>query len=216
MASAPAPAAARRRYRGSSPAERRAERRERLLQAAIRVYGERGYRNATVKGVCDEAGLTERYFYESFENSEALLVACYEAIVDPLLANMAAAGERADGGPRDRLIALLAHYFDALRREPESARVFLVEVAGVSAALDRAFEESLERFGRVLAEAAAGGESAAPRRDALLRTGVVGGVLQIAISWIAGGYRRPLGEVTEAAATICMILAGESPPSGSA
>lgn len=37
-----------------------------------------GYRNATVKAVCEAAGLTERYFYESFSNSEELLVASFQ------------------------------------------------------------------------------------------------------------------------------------------
>jgi AcrR family transcriptional regulator len=67
-------------YRGVSTEQRRAERRAKLIDAAIAVYGERGYRQATVKAVCEAAGLTERYFYESFENSEALLVASFNAV----------------------------------------------------------------------------------------------------------------------------------------
>lgn len=45
-------------YRGQSQEQRRAERRQRLIAAAIDVYGERGYHNATVKAVCEAAGLT--------------------------------------------------------------------------------------------------------------------------------------------------------------
>lgn len=48
-------------YRGVSQDERRAQRRSQLIGAAIQVYGERGYRQATVKAVCEAAGLTERY-----------------------------------------------------------------------------------------------------------------------------------------------------------
>lgn len=205
-----------RRYRGTSPSQRRARRREQLLKAALMVYGERGFRNATVKAVCDAAGLTERYFYESFENSEALLVACYEAVTEALFAMLREAEAAARGGPRDKVLAVLACYFEALRRDPQSARVFLVEVGGVSPALDRAFESSLETFGNLLAGAAGAGGVPASGRDALLRTGIVGGVLQIALAWIAGGYARPLAEVAGAAATICMILDGESgmQPSG--
>jgi AcrR family transcriptional regulator len=40
--------------------ERRAQRRSQLIAAAIQVYGEIGYRQATVKAVCEAAGLTER------------------------------------------------------------------------------------------------------------------------------------------------------------
>jgi AcrR family transcriptional regulator len=62
---------------------RRAQRREALIRAAIEVYGARGFRNATVKAVCEAAGLTERYFYESFANGEALLVAALGALTAP-------------------------------------------------------------------------------------------------------------------------------------
>src|ERR1700741_2572051 len=72
--------AGRRHYGGHSTEERRLARRERLIEAATRVYGELGYRNTTVKAVCEAAGLTERYFYESFANSEALLVAAFETV----------------------------------------------------------------------------------------------------------------------------------------
>src|ERR1700751_6355680 len=72
--------AGQRHYGGHSTEERRRARRERLIEAATRVYGEVGYRNATVKAVCEAAGLTERYFYESFANSEALLVAAFETV----------------------------------------------------------------------------------------------------------------------------------------
>ena len=67
-----------RRYRGSSTEERRAVRRQQLIDAAIQVYGEYGYRHSGVKQVCDAAGLTQRYFYESFGHSDELLIACYE------------------------------------------------------------------------------------------------------------------------------------------
>src|SRR5919201_6585131 len=69
-----------RNYAGLSADERRLARRERLIEGAIRAYGELGYRNTTVKAVCEAAGLTERYFYESFANSEALLVAAFETV----------------------------------------------------------------------------------------------------------------------------------------
>ena len=69
-----------RNYAGLSADERRLARRERLIEGAIRAYGELGYRNTTVKAVCEAAGLTERYFYESFANSEALLVAAFDTV----------------------------------------------------------------------------------------------------------------------------------------
>ena len=92
-------------------------------------------------------GLTERYFYESFANSEALLAASYQAVTSVLLED-ARGGRRGDARRSgDRVRAILARYFQALANDPRSARLFLVEIAGVSGELDRIFAASLEAFG---------------------------------------------------------------------
>ena len=138
-------------YRGLSQDERRADRRARLIAAAIAVYGERGYHQATVKAVCEAAGLTERYFYESFANSEALLIDCFNAVSYSVLDEITAAARGAGRARIGRSRAMLHAYFAALQREPQSARVFLVEIRGVSRAVDQAFDAALRAIGREVA-----------------------------------------------------------------
>jgi AcrR family transcriptional regulator len=191
-----------RRYRGTSTEERRAQRREQLIVAAVAVYGAQGYRNATVKSVCEAAGLTERYFYESFANSEALLVASFEAVTDTLLAGLKAAAASASGGRVERVRAVLCAYYEALKRDPKSARVFLVEIGGVSSAVDRALESSLRSLGDLLACTLDPDDRSSP----LLRAGVVGSVIHIALAWIAGGYAEQVGEVADTALRLCRVL----------
>lgn len=67
-------------FRGVTAEDRRAERRQRLLDAGHKLFGARGYRGVTVREVCAEAKLTERYFYESFPNLDALFDATYAQI----------------------------------------------------------------------------------------------------------------------------------------
>lgn len=191
-----------RRYRGAAADDRRSQRRCQLIQAAIAVYGERGFRNATVKAVCEAAGLTERYFYESFDNSEALLLASYQAVMHALMTQLAAAGDAAGRARRARVRAMLRAYFDSLQRDPRSARVFLVEIRGVSAEVDRALDASLREFGRGLAHELAPGRAA----DDLLAAGVVGGVMHIALRWIADGHRPGIDAVTDTALKLCLTL----------
>jgi AcrR family transcriptional regulator len=200
MATGKAPDATRR-YRGTSAEQRRTQRREQLILAAITVYGERGYRNATVKAVCAQAGLTERYFYESFANSEALLVETYRAVTRALLAELEGAADGAGGSGEARVRAIIDAYLAALQRDPPSARVFLVEVAGVSAALDRVFAGSLDAFGLLLARTQGSGEG-----DPLLRTAVVGGVIHLASTWVASDYAAPADAVADAAMPLCLLL----------
>ena len=193
-----------RRYRGASPDERRAERRRRLIAAAVAVYGEQGYRNATVKSVCAAAGLTERYFYESYANSEELLIACFNAVTYRVFDEIEEAARQAGRSRARRARAMLTAYFSALRSEPRGARVFLVEIRGVSRAVDAAFDAALAHIGRAVAQAVA------PRQaqdDALLQAGVVGAVMHIALRWIGQGYRPGLDAVTDTALRLAMVLA---------
>lgn len=187
-------------YRGVPQDERRAQRRNQLIGAAIAVYGERGYRQATVKAVCEAAGLTERYFYESFANSEELLLASYNAVTYAVHAEMVAAAEAAGERPEVRGRAMLQTYFAALQREPRSARVFLVEIHGVSRAVDKAFDASLRSIGEQV------GRVIGAQVDPLLVAGLVGGVMHIALRWIEDNYTPDIEVVTDVAMRLGSVL----------
>jgi AcrR family transcriptional regulator len=184
--------------------ERRAQRRSQLIAAAIAVYGERGYRQATVKAVCEAAGLTERYFYESFANSEDLLIASFNAVTYAVFGSIRQAAQVAGRSRAARARAMLRAYFAALQREPLPARVFLVEIRGVSRAVDKAFDAALRAIGEEVARTVAPPGTPA---DPLLEAGVVGGVIHIALRWIEDGYTPDIERVTDSALRLGMVLA---------
>jgi AcrR family transcriptional regulator len=192
-----------RRYRGVPTKERQAQRRALLIEAAIQVYGQQGYRRATVKAVCEAAGLTERYFYESFANSEELLIASFNTVTYAAFDEILQAAQAAGKERMERARAMLYTYFDLLKRNPLSARVLLVEIQGVSPAVDQAFQVALqtirERAALILAPPGW-------RPDRLLQAGVLGGVIQIALRWIAQGYEPPIDEVTNTALQLVRVL----------
>jgi AcrR family transcriptional regulator len=196
-------------YRGLGPDERRAQRRARLIEAAVAVYGERGYRNATVKAVCESAGLTERYFYESFANSDELLIAGFNAVTFGVFGEVMAAAEDAGRSRKARSRAMLQSYFAALQREPRSARVFLVEIRGVSREVDKAFDAALREIGRQVAQVVAPPQA---QDDELLQAGVIGGIIHIALRWIEQGYEPSLDVVTDTALRLGMVLARAPAP----
>ncbi|MFS2218887.1 TetR/AcrR family transcriptional regulator [Telluria sp. Tellsp104] len=190
-------------YRGVPQDERRAQRRAQLIAAAVAVYGERGYRQSTVKAVCEAAGLTERYFYESFANSEELLIASFNAVTYSVLGELTEAAQQAGRSRVARARAMLHTYFAALQREPRSARVFLVEIRGVSRAVDKAFDAALRAIGEQV------GRYVVPPgvpADPLLEAGIVGGVIHIALRWIEDGYTPDIEVVTDSALRLGMVL----------
>ena len=60
---------------------RRAERRELLVDAAFELLGTDGWNGTTVRGVCQAAHLNPRYFYESFDGLESLLLAVFDDLM---------------------------------------------------------------------------------------------------------------------------------------
>lgn len=200
-------AAATRRVGGKTGEERRADRWRRLVSAAVRVYGERGYRNATVKAVCDGAGLTERYFYESFSNSEDLLCACFQEAADNLLVQVRRAGLQSGGAPLERVRAGVLEYLAHLQAEPAAARVFLIEMSSVSARADALVSAGLDRFAALLVDFLTSGPGPHREPPRLLLRGAIGGGLHVAQAWTASGYAEPLGSVADTILEIYGLVA---------
>ncbi|NKY31689.1 TetR/AcrR family transcriptional regulator [Nocardia speluncae] len=98
-------------YGGVPFSDRQRSRRERLLDAALHLLDTAGAPGVTVRGVCREAGLNNRYFYENFADLDALL----DAVVDRLeqsigrrVAEILASGEPS---PADDAIAVMVSAF---------------------------------------------------------------------------------------------------------
>ena len=63
-----------------------AQRRELILAAATKVVAEHGYEGASIRRVCEAAGVTPPVIYDHFASKEALQVALLEAGGDELIA----------------------------------------------------------------------------------------------------------------------------------
>lgn len=192
-------------YRGATSTERAETRRQQLIEAAIHVYGELGYHRSTVKSVCASAGLTERYFYEAFDNSEALLAAAFEAVRLEVFTEISSAADKLDDiGPK-RAAVMLHAYFIALRRETARARVFLVEMVGISEAIDQVFNSALDKIGELIVEVLDPQHEGPLAGDPLLARGVASGLIGIAVAWVRGGYTEPVEIAASAAIKLCRI-----------
>lgn len=79
-------------YRGVEASERLSLRRRRLLDAGLDLLGaENPKSELTVRAVCKQAGLTARYFYESFTDKDEFVAAVFDATVADIAATTQAA-----------------------------------------------------------------------------------------------------------------------------
>ncbi|MCQ4365115.1 TetR/AcrR family transcriptional regulator [Mycobacterium gordonae] len=78
-------------YRGVEATERLAARRNQLLAAGLDLLGAPDEPELTVRSVCERAGLSARYFYESFSDKDELVAHVYDWVIAKLAASIQAA-----------------------------------------------------------------------------------------------------------------------------
>lgn len=200
----------RRRFRGLEADQRQAERRQKIIDAGIECFGRNGFHVTTVRQICAEARLTERYFYESFRNLEALFAATYERVAQQLRDRIVAA---IIAGPRD--ISAMAHaglhaMFESIQRDPRMARILFVDVFSVSAEVEHASRRTTQSFAdlvKQMVESLLPETSRAGLDPGLISTALVGASINVAIHWSLQGYREPLETVVHNCAVLYEVMA---------
>ncbi|MDV7241742.1 MULTISPECIES: TetR/AcrR family transcriptional regulator [Rhodococcus] len=196
-------------YRGAGPQQRQEERRLRLIDAAVEVFGTTGYRSATVGKICAVAGLTKRYFYESFTDSEALLLAAYGTVTDRLREDVLAGAGRDAADLDTRVRGALTAFFESVAEDPRISRIAFQEVLGVGPEVDRAYRRvTLEFVDAVLFVINPAIDRAPDPHLHTLATGLVGAVLMIAQQWVLSEKPQPIEAVIADAHTILSSVLG--------
>ncbi|WP_051839702.1 TetR/AcrR family transcriptional regulator [Streptomyces sp. NRRL F-5126] len=177
-------------YRGTPAEDRVAQRREALLSAALKVFDADGWSGVSARRVCDEAGLTRRYFYESFEDVDALMGALFEEITGEVRAAVRAVVAAADAPPADIARRAVSRGLDVLLAVPAKGRfVARAQSAGGAVASRRA--RALDDLASIvergfIAERAAAAPPLGAGRARVAAVAVVGAVLRIIDSWLGG------------------------------
>jgi AcrR family transcriptional regulator len=124
-------------YGGIPAQQRHARRRAALLEAGLDLLGTGGWAATTMRAVCRQAGLNDRYFYENFAGTDALLL----AVVDDLAAQgTAAILAAAQAAPRDLPAgarAAVTAAVDFLTADPRRARILAYEIQACPLLQDR-------------------------------------------------------------------------------
>jgi AcrR family transcriptional regulator len=141
-------------YGGVSADERIAARRAKLLAAGLELFGTRGFAATWVKDVCREAGLTDRYFYESFEDSNALFVAIFDRLTDELFRSVAEAVVDAEGDAERELHNAITVFVETLATDPRKPRVLFTEAAAAGPQAAAHMRATLRRFAELVAATA--------------------------------------------------------------
>jgi AcrR family transcriptional regulator len=178
-------------YGGVKAADRRAERRAKLIEAGLELLGTEGWKATTVRAICAHAGLTARYFYESFPDRDALLLAVFDELAAESAEAVLAAVVVAEGDAHAKAEAAIAAFVKLITEDPRKARVLFVEAIGSEQLARRRFE-TLHGFAALVAEQGRMfydmPEASDPMID-LTAYMLVGGLSETFIAWLDGSLR---------------------------
>lgn len=199
-----------RQFKGMSLAERKHMRREKLIEAGIETYGTQGFFTVTVKDVCQQAKLTERYFYESFKKSEDLFHTIFLRLIEQLQQTTLHAIMQATPQPHSMIEAGLSALLKFLKNDPRFARIIYIDAMLVQELHNQAtIQETMARFDQMIQAFVISSMPHMQHRQneiALISTGLNGYVTQIAIRWVMGGFKQPLDEVLFACSSVFLSL----------
>ena len=174
-------------YRKKNPEDRVLERRERLMQAALQLFGTQGYANTTIETLCSEAKVTTRHFYQVFSSREELLLAVYNQITEELQVSLFSAMVTERQGLQEKMQQVIQALVNNYLTDSRRAQIGVLEVVGASAIVEKRRREvihgiaiHLEQFMDALAA-----ENQLPQRNYhWLAVALVGGINELMAEWL--------------------------------
>ncbi len=174
-------------HRGLTADQRRGQRRSQLVDAALDAIAEDGVRNLRVRAISTRARLNDRYFYESFPDCQALLLATFEDQFNRALTGIMETLGDSPPELRLRIHAVIEYAFAFIDDDPRRSRL-LIELQSAEALADR----RAEMIG-VLTQVTVGqvrellGDAAGTDENTMLTAlTVVSGLLEVTAQWYRG------------------------------
>jgi AcrR family transcriptional regulator len=186
-------------YRGIAANERVAARRAALIQAGLDVFQTEGWTALSARRVCEAAGLTRRYFYESFRDLDELVTAIYVSITTDISTAIRAA-------PQDQTLSFEAQAERAAAAglaalEPAVKGRFLLAAQRAGGAVgphEAAIHEELAKLvGRALLATRGDRQRPIESMDATIASRMVlGATISLLDSWLRGEIALSRAEIS--------------------
>ena len=174
--------------------------RDRILQAALQVFAQKGYHRASVDDIVHASGTSKGAVYHHFPNKEALFLALVDEFAGRLAAAIAEAIGRAHGA-LGKVEAALRAGVTTFAHHAELARILLLESVSLGPAYEAKRAEVHGRFAALvqgyLDEAVAEG-AIAPIDTRVATLAWLGAVNEVVIQWLHGGEPDLLGRAVPA------------------
>ncbi|WP_396927615.1 TetR/AcrR family transcriptional regulator [Mycolicibacterium sp.] len=188
------------RWSGVPLPDRQALRRDELIAAGVTLLGSPGGPAVTVRAVCRHAGLTERYFYESFPDRDEFVRAVYDDVC-----NRAMSALRSAGTPREAVEQFVALMVD----DPVRGRVLLL-APQVEAVLIHSGAEWMPSFIELLQSKLTAISD--PVVQKMMATGLIGALTALFTAYLDGRLAASREQFIDYCVDLLLARAASYPP----
>ncbi len=165
-------------------AARKEARRNTLLVAATQLFGLYGYHAATVPSIVAEAGSSVGSFYSHFRNKEDLFAAVLEAL-GKKVAEVILEAKASQPDPLLGIPCAVESLFLFLVKNPQEARILIVESSGLSPRLEKVRRAILrQQAEQVLQTLTRAADSICVVNPGIAARCLVGAVFEALTSWL--------------------------------
>lgn len=196
-------------YGGVDGALRVAQRRETLIEAGLELMGS-VEPELTVRGVCKQAGVAARYFYESFTDRDALISAVYDSVITDIAVSTQRAVDAAES-QHDKALAGIANIVHTIARDPRRGRLLFSSALTSTVLAEKRRTSTMAFVGLLAANAKTFYRLGDSGQLTLTATFLVGGLAQTVSAWLDGYIDVTEEELIAECAAI--LLAPTMPPS---
>jgi TetR/AcrR family fatty acid metabolism transcriptional regulator len=109
------------------PRGRSGDKRQRIIDAAVKVFAEKGFYNAKVSEIAQESGVANGTIYLYFANKDDILISLFEQEMKRIIAHMKAEIER-ESDPLRKIEKFAAVHLSLIEERKELAEVLQVEL----------------------------------------------------------------------------------------
>jgi TetR/AcrR family fatty acid metabolism transcriptional regulator len=173
--------------------------RERIIAAAAKLFGDKDYHDTTTAKIAESAGVAAGTIYIYFRSKEELLVAVFEEFLGKHMDRLREGVER-EKTPRDKLMRLLVLGLQLMQDNPDSARIFLSQLRQSTKMITVVVKRSSRAYKDIIEDVLAEGVRTGLCRDVNVPAAasmLFGAFQSVVLDWVADGCSYTLTDMTE-------------------
>jgi TetR/AcrR family fatty acid metabolism transcriptional regulator len=184
-----------------------------ILEAAIKVFAEQGFHQATISQIAREAGVADGTIYLYFKNKEDIMVNFFGYKTRQVFGRFREEVDKADNA-RDKLRLLINRHLEEFQRDRNMAVLYQTETHRFSRMCEEQIREMSKMYLDLVSEIVeAGQDEGLMRKDlymGLVKRFIIGAIDEVINTWLHSGGNYDL--VTMADPLVDLFIRGVGNP----